>query len=30
VEGELDHRIGREQVSEAVGVAGQHQLAAAG
>jgi hypothetical protein len=30
VEGELDHRIGREQVSEAVGIAGQHQLAAAG
>ena len=30
VEGELHHRIGREQVSEAVGIAGQHQLAAAG
>jgi hypothetical protein len=30
VEGELDHCIGREQVSEAVGIPGQHQLAAAG
>jgi hypothetical protein len=30
VEGELDHRIGREQVSEAVGIAVQHHLAAAG
>jgi hypothetical protein len=30
VEGELDHRVGREQVSEAVGIAVQHQLAAAG
>jgi hypothetical protein len=30
VETELDHRTGREQVGEAVGIAVQHQLAAAG
>jgi hypothetical protein len=30
VEGELDHPIGREQVSEAVGVAAQEQVAALG
>jgi hypothetical protein len=30
VEGELDYRIGCEQVSEAVGIAVQHQLTAAG
>jgi hypothetical protein len=30
VEAELHHRIGREQVSEAVDIAVQHQLAAAG
>jgi hypothetical protein len=30
VEGELHHRIGREQVGEAVGIADEHQFAATG
>jgi hypothetical protein len=30
VEGELDHRVGREQVSEAVDIPAQEQVAALG